>query len=636
MKAFFAFGALLVLFTVQAVALIPRKDRCTALAVASKASVDGSLMTTHNNDCENCDSRVIYVPAQDYEEGSMRPIYAVSFEYPRFIGAHVSPAYGIEHVDRSFFPWNASVPIGYIPQVRHTYAYIDGAYAIINENQVAIGESTCGAKLNAKPIFAGGSALLDVSALTRIALERAKTAREAIEIMGSLAEKYGYYGAEGWEEEGPNEEAGEGLTVADPNEAWVFHILPDDTGKSAVWVAQRVPDDHISALVNYFNIRAVDLSDSANFLASSNIFDVAIRAKLWDSTTEPFDFLRIYGQNIAKTDQPFAHRLWRVYDMVAPSRHFSPDAEIYDYPFSVKVDKPLAIRDVMAINRDHFDGTQFDLSQGPAGGPYGNPNRYDWPSRDIADVSYEVLGQGHFERAISLHRTAYSTVTQSRKWLPNQLGGKLWFGPHQPATTVFAPIYPGAKEVHPAYVTGHLFKYDRASAWWTSCAVGNWAERMWKFIIADIKTAQEEVEGRLQHKTEEFERQATHLEDVTRMGLEAAGDAFSSWSQLFESLITKFHDGLIVKSYHTGKFSPSEVFYPAWWLAQVGYFAPSTVPAKANAAEDQLQMSGSSSSWPLGPMLLSAGVAAVVTVLAVRGYDRLRKRHDYEAIPMQH
>jgi hypothetical protein len=157
--------------------------------------------------------------------------------------------------DRSIFNWTVSVPMMYIEQVPHTYAYTLGLYGIQNEHQLSIGESTTGSKLMATPLSEGGNAAMKMETLTELALERCMTARCAVQLIGDMGTKYGFYGGDG-----NPEEAGEALTIADPTELWVFHILPDDTGSSAVWAAQRVPDDHITVLANSFIIQEIDLS----------------------------------------------------------------------------------------------------------------------------------------------------------------------------------------------------------------------------------------------------------------------------------------------------------------------------------------------------------------------------------------
>jgi dipeptidase len=191
--------------------------------------------------------RITHVPAYNWPIGSKRPIHDIRVAYPRYLESESWNIHGPDYLksstypDRSIYNWTDYNPIGFIDQVNHTYAYTLGTYAIQNEKQVSIGESTCSSKFVASPVFAGGKALFHMETLTEIALERCDTARCAIQLMGHLAVQHGFYGPE-WESGGLNaqDEAGEALTVSDVDEAWMFHILPDDTGASAIWVAQRV------------------------------------------------------------------------------------------------------------------------------------------------------------------------------------------------------------------------------------------------------------------------------------------------------------------------------------------------------------------------------------------------------------
>eukprot|EP01031_Cornospumella_fuschlensis_P036811 gene36811-44654_t len=256
------------------------RDRCTSIGVGRLAMADGSTITTHNNDCQECDFRITHVPARDWPAGSMRPIHDIRAAYPRYIESGDSaihgPDYRPELVEMSIYNWTARDSYFSIPQVAHTYAYTLGTYAIQNEKQVSIGESTCSSVFFAVPKYApGGKAVMHMETLTEIALERCDTARCAVQTMGDLAVQYGFYGPS-WNEniETAQDEAGEALTVADKDETFMFHVLPDDTGASAVWIAQRVPDDHITVVANQFVIAEFDLTDSKNFLGSSNIVDV--------------------------------------------------------------------------------------------------------------------------------------------------------------------------------------------------------------------------------------------------------------------------------------------------------------------------------------------------------------------------
>jgi dipeptidase len=255
------------------------------------------------------------------------------------VGNARGDTYTKARLDTSIYNWTNSPVIGSIPQVHSTYGYISGLYAIMNEHQVSMGECTCSGRLISVPVSDGGKALFDIAELSHVAMERAKTARDAIQVMGELAETYGYYGAV-WTGPAAYFEAGETLTVVDTNEAWVFHIHPDDTGASAVWVAQRVPDSDIAAIANQFIIHQVNLSDTQNFLGSRNMVDVAIRAHLYNPKVDgPFDFTRVYSHPLVPDHYYATRRQWRVLTLANKHLKLSPYTDEYglDYPFSTPV-----------------------------------------------------------------------------------------------------------------------------------------------------------------------------------------------------------------------------------------------------------------------------------------------------------
>lgn len=248
--------------------------------------------------------------------------------------------------------------------------------------------------------------------------------------------------------------------------------MPDDTGSSAIWVAQRVPDDHIAVVANQFVIGEVDMSDKTNFLGSDNIHEIAIRNKLWDPKSgNPFNFQMTYGTDRHAQGFGCTRRVWRVMTLAAPSLlpifsaytdgkgtfGFGKDGK-QPYPFSVKPDKPLSVRDIMRMNRDQYEGSDFDMTKGLDAGPFGDSMRYP-PSSKVRDPengisipeNAESLG---FGRPISLWRTAYATVTQSRKFLPDLVGAVTWIAPYAPHHSTFVPVYASAKSAPSSLNTG--------------------------------------------------------------------------------------------------------------------------------------------------------------------------------------
>ncbi|DBA03333.1 TPA: hypothetical protein N0F65_004610 [Lagenidium giganteum] len=567
------------------------EDRCTAIIVGAAASTNNAPMTTHTADCSSCDFRIAKVPAQRFNAVDEREITLVELDYPRYVGKARGSVYYRENLDTRFYNWTDSTVLGTIPQVESTYAYIDGAYGIINEHQVAIGESTCSSRFVAIPKGLGGDALFDVSELTRLAMERTTSARAAIQLMGDLAVKHGFYNG-GWEADDAESESGEALTVTDPKEAWVFHILPDDTGKSAVWAAQRVPDNHISGVANRFVLHEIDLTDKENFMASDNIYHVAIRNNFWKPEDDkPFDFTDVYAAPSNSTTPAYyaTRRIWRLFTLANPDLKLSPNERAY--PFSVEVARPLSPQDIMRFQRDHYEGTEFDLTNGPAGGPYGNPERYDPGTND--ELTRQELQRGRFERTISIFRASYSFVSVLDP--ANSDNGLIWFGQYAPHATSYTPVYAKVTEVPTVLATGSLFAFNRSSSFWMHAIVGNWASRFYKYAHPYVETMQTQLEDAGIKAQTAVQQQAAQIKQskgedemvqfLTRQSDEAATRTHDKFAQLFETLVTVFHDGYRMTNFDGDRIRANPLFYPKWWLEQVGFLATADNDTASSAAE---------------------------------------------------
>ena len=557
--------------------LLPFAAPCTTILVGRKATTDGAPLVTHNNDCTDCDIRIAVIPAADHPPSSSCPVWPCKFAYPRFVSEERGSAYTAEATAGEALPgpFPASVPLGHIQQVRHTWSYLEGSYPIANEWGLAMGESTCTAAFVAYPAPLG-DALWDVTQLMRVALERCKTARCAISLMGQLAEQGGYYGSSDPPSSGAAlfEESGEALTLIDSTgEAWVFHILPDDTGRSAIWAAQRLADDSFTVVANKFTIRRIDLSQPDRFLASSNVVEVAERAGLWPSnSSEPFDFSAAYAPDARDPPGWVDRRVWALYTKVAPSLKLQSNAR-EPYPFSVKPEAPVSLEAVRAMTRDHFEGTQFDLSVGPASGAFNNPTRYDRPHGE------EYVG-GMFERAISLHRTTYAFVATARPWLPHPLSGVVWFCHHAPHSSLFVPLYSATGEVDASWRTGTLFELRRENAWWAFASVTNAAEKMYGFIQQDVTAWQRQHEAAGLARIHQLDAQlkATAVADpdaataaVTAYSVNASRSAVELWWRLLDVVTCKWRDGQLLAA-QTLPIDSQPLFYPPWWLHGAGYY----------------------------------------------------------------
>ena len=348
---------------------------CTTVLVGKGATADGSVMATHSNDGEGTtDPRLVRIPAADWPAGSTRTVWPNPESYPRYVGtARLAEAY---------YPKPGQVEskaVGEIAQVNHTYAYWEETYGVMNEFQLSIGESTCSAVYSATSREVGGGALFSVDELSRIAMERTTNARDAVQLMGDLAVAHGFHGQSGALEGG-----GESLMVADPDEGFVFHVLADKTGTSAIWVAQRVPDDSMAVVANMYTVREVDLDDTFNFLGRQDMWELAADDGLWIDS-QPKDFTATFSDGEYGHKYYSGRRMWGAWRLVAPAFvEENVPAEYgnlrYDapYPVAVPVEKKLTPQDVMAVHREWYSGTQFDLGAGLQGGFAGSPDRYNY------------------------------------------------------------------------------------------------------------------------------------------------------------------------------------------------------------------------------------------------------------------
>ncbi|EQC35135.1 hypothetical protein SDRG_07368 [Saprolegnia diclina VS20] len=570
---------------------------CTTIVVGREASTTGSSMVTHAADCSSCDFRIGKVPPRTHTAGAQRAIAPFRLAYPRYVGDDRGDVFRLANVDTSTFNWTATKPLGQIPQAPTTLGYISGVYGVINERQVAIGESTCGGRLVSLPkSMPGGNALFDVAELTNVAMERAGTARDAILLMGALAETYGYYGAA---YDTPNAllEAGEALTVVDPNEAWIMHLHPDDTGASAVWAAQRLPNDHIAVVANQFTLRTLNLSDQTSFLASTNVEDVAIRAGLYDPSVDgEFDWTAAYAYRRDGFSAPnhyyATRRMWRVLTLANPSIELSPTTDMLatDYPVSVQVAAPLSPSTLLSIHRDHYEGTSFDLTSGPMAGPYGSPDRYDVNGN--GNMTKADALRGHQERSLSIFRAAYSFVAVLDAADPR--AAHIWFGPYAPHATAYVPVFAYADAVPSALATGSLQVFSPDAMYWSAALVGNWAGRFYAHAMPSVAAAQASIETALRATLARVVTRLQTESDVrallTSSSASMAATTMTTYASLFQRLVVEFHDGYHMHGLHAMTLSPDSLFYPEWWLRQVGYFAP----------PDHVQANASRFVWLLG------------------------------------
>jgi dipeptidase len=549
--------------------IIPRSG-CTTMIVGKNATVDGSVIVAHSDD-DVADERVIYVPEAKYPEGETRNVYydnaSLGFnkkynstELRRYIGENRGPGY-----DTKDYP--PSIPLGHIPQVRETFAYFDSNYGIMNQYQLMIGECTCGAKVQPEP--EPGKRIFYSAELSRVALERCKTAREAIRLIDDLIMNYGYYGT------------GETLLIGDPDEAWVMEMCGYDMdGTDGIWVAKRVPDDEFFVEANEFRIREVD-KNSQDIMFSKNLFDVCKQKKWWDPSEGPLDWLKAVSWGEYSHPYYSLRRVWRAMSKANPSLNLPAWVEngyTKAYPFSIKPAKKLSVSDVMSIYRDHYEGTEFDLTKGRAAGPFGNPTRYTAnPDQGMSFNLNEFTPKGAWERPLSIYRCGMIWINQGRNFLPDPIGGVFWIGLDRPAATCLIPFYVGINKLPKSMETMNLIDFTRDSSWWAFNFVANYATINYSYMIKDIQEKQRELEGGAFDVQKAIEDAAKTLwqndqKNICRNFLSTFCNSNTEkvteeWWKLSEKLIVKYNNGCIT----TKDKIMQPVGYPQAWLDDVGF-----------------------------------------------------------------
>ncbi|MEX0986852.1 MAG: C69 family dipeptidase [Bacteroidales bacterium] len=456
-------------------------DGCTSITAGKGAMADGSVITSHTDDSHRTRSWMDIVPAADHGKNESVTMYK---RVPN--DAFKMPTY--EHK-----------PIGEIPQVKHTYQYLNTAYPSLNEKQLAIGESTFGGREELQ----SDEGLIDCQRLCKLMLERTSTAREAIAMAGVLMEEYGW------------NDYGECLTIADKKEVWHLEIVGPGKGNTgAVWVAQRVPDDHISVNANASTIKEINIDDKDHFMASDNIYEVA-RENGWWKEGETFMFCYAYAPE-SRTSLAARRREWRVFDLAAPSLGLDPNAE--NYPFSVKPDKKLTLQDLVDIFSDYYEGTPFDMTKDiivadDSGkmviSPLANPHLpYDMNKMLKINGGWGWRG----ERTIARWYTMYATIIQCRDWLPDEIGGVAWLAQDNVATSIYIPVYCSVSDLPQSYKTpGRPNGYTMESAWWAFNRLGTLTAQRWGDMRWDVRDVWDEWQTELFLAQPEFEREALRL-----------------------------------------------------------------------------------------------------------------------------
>lgn len=525
---------------------------CTNYLVTKGASVDGSTMISYAADSHIRYGELYWLPAGDWPEGSMVSLY-----------------------DRG-----TARPLGQIPQPAHTYQVI----GFMNEHQVAIGETT----------FDGRSELLDTTgivdygSLMFLALQRARTAREAIQVIGDLVEKYGYAST------------GESFSIGDKDEVWIMEIIGKGTrmvkdkksgkminaDKGAVWVAVRIPDGYISAHANHARITTFPLDNGRTSISNRNyknlsrdteviyaydVVDFARNKGYFSGKDNEFSFSDTYAPLDFGAARFCELRVWAMFN------HVNSDMQQYfDYatgdisrermPLYIKPDRKLSVRDLMAFKRDHLEGTELDMAKDPGAGPFGLP--YRW-----RPLTWKYEGKTYFnERVTATQQTGFSFIAQMRSSMPDPIGGIFWFGADDAASTVYMPFYCGINRV-PHVVeqgNGDMLTYSETAAFWVFNRVAHFAYLFYNRVMPDLIKVQQELEEQFIVQLEQTDAKALDLyktdpqaarEFITGFDNDIAQNTVDRWRKLGEFLLVKYLDGN-VKIEKDGEFTRNPWGYP--------------------------------------------------------------------------
>ena len=457
-------------------------DGCTTITVGKTASADGSVMTSHTCDSHRTRGWLTITPKADHKKGSM-----VTLVTRMSNDSLAMPAYKYE----------AS---GEIPQTEHTHGFINTAYPCMNDQQLAIGESTFGGRKSLQ----SEKGSIDCQQLVRLMMERCSTAREAIELADKLTEKYGW------------NDAGECLTIADKKEVWHFEIVGPGKGKvGAIWAAQRVPDGEISVNANASRIRQIDLDDDDYFLASKNVYKVAQDSGWWNPDDGSFEFCYTYNPK-GRTSFAARRREWRVLSIAAPSLNLHANSE--NFPFSVKPDTLISLSKMVEFFQDYFENTPYnfikDLTWTNEEGkteisPLANPFMpYDMNKLFKINGGWEWRG----ERTIARWYTMYATITQSRDWMPDEVGGVVWLAFDNVATSIYVPLYCSITDVAEPYkAPGRPKGFNRESAWWAFNRLGTLAAQRWGDMRYDVTNVWKPIQAELFANQKSTEEKALEL-----------------------------------------------------------------------------------------------------------------------------
>ncbi len=495
---------------------------CTNFIVGKGASTDGSVICTYNADDYGMFQNLCHYPAATHAPGEMRRV-----------------------VD-----WDTNKYHGEIPEAPQTYNVIGN----INEFQVTIGETTYGGREE----MVDPTGILDYGSLIYIALQRSKTAREAIKVMTTLVETYGY-----------NSE-GETFTICDPDEAWIMEMMGMGPGSnSAVWVAIRIPDNAICAHANQSRITTFDMKDKKNVLFSKNVVKYAKKMGWYEGKDADFNWNMAYAEPDFSGKRFCEARVWSFFN------HFSNDMDRYlpyamgkvpnaePMPLWIIPNHKVSVQEVMACMRDHYEGTPFALDGDIGGGIWGMPYR-------PTPLSFELDGEKYFnERPTSTQQTGFSYVSQMRSWLPREIGGLMWWGNDDGNMVAYTPVYCSMTQRPECYNTPGTdeITFSDKNAFWVCNWVANMVYPRYSLLFPSLKEVRDSLEKSYFAAQAGIEKQAVALYDANHpevavkflnaYSVEKAQQMLASWKNLATYLIVKYND-MIIHPEENGKFTRDE------------------------------------------------------------------------------
>jgi len=496
-------------------------NACTNILVSKGATVDGSTMITYAADAHFLYGELYFQEAREYSDTAMKQVYE----------------------------WDTGKHLGKIKEAKKTYSVVGN----MNEHQLVIAETTYGGR----PELVDTTGIVDYGTLIYTTLQRAKSAREAIKTMDALVKEYGYCSS------------GESFSIADPNEVWIMELIGKGTKmvktgkgrnkqhvnahKGAVWVAMKLPDGAICAHANQARITTFPLDDTDNCLYADDVITFAREKGWFDGKDEEFSFSDTYAPLDFGGARFCEARVYTVFNKTKSGMEkyleYAMGEDLKNrMPLFVFPDKKLSVKDVMELMRDYYQGTPMDMTNDIGAGPYGSIVRWRPLTWKVDSVEY------FNERAISTQQTGFSFISQSRGWLPDPIGGILWFGVDDTYSTVYSPMYCGITKVPESFAVGNgdIITFSETSAFWTFNQVSNFAYTRYNMMIPEIRKKQTELENHYIAKTpvndsialELYEKdKKLALEFLTKYSVETGNYTVKEWKQLYYYLFTKYLDG---------------------------------------------------------------------------------------------